>query len=99
MPRTLPIEPRFTFQRVGNEVAVYDSQSGAVSFLNQTAADILERIQAGNTVESIAVWLHGQYPEVGLDRARGDVVACCQQLFELGLISRPPKGNQDGDSA
>lgn len=85
----LDMTPRFEFQPLGDEVAVYDAKTGSVHFLNATAAEILRETLAGRSPNEVIDRLHGQFPDVALDRITADVETCLRQLHERNLLETP----------
>lgn len=82
--------PRFETQELGNELAVYDNQSGDLHVLNEIAALVYKSTIRGRTLEEIALDVSGRWPDIQPDRVRTDVTSVLDQLVASGLITRDP---------
>lgn len=76
-------DERFHLQRVGDEWALHDRQTGELHLLNHTAAMIHLLRAKGRTVEEIVRCLRERYPDVSPDQLRNDVDLTLKKLTSL----------------
>ena len=76
-------DERFHLQRVGDEWALHDRQTGELHLLNHTAAMVFEWKVKGKTVEEIVRCLRERYPDVSPDQLRNDVDLTLKRLTSL----------------
>ena len=83
--RSFRIPEAVLSRRIGDELLVFDPVSGLYHVLNDTGADIWERLDRGEELATIASALAAHY-EVDAETARADVLAIIARLEEAKLI-------------
>lgn len=72
-------------QSVGKELLILDQDAGKIHQLNETAALIWRKCEAGLSAQQVAQFLVDSY-EIGEEVATKDVVATLENLQALNLI-------------
>ena len=72
-------------QSVGDELLILDQAAGRIHQLNETAALIWRKCEAGLSAQEVAQALVESY-DIGEEAAAKDVVATLEQLQALDLI-------------
>jgi hypothetical protein len=85
-PKVYPMSERFDTQWVGLELAVHDRQTGAVHFLNRTAAFVWERRRAAVATDAIVDELGNRHPQIPRAQIAADVEAAATELQRLELL-------------
>jgi len=78
--------------KVHDGYVIYDEASARVTFLNPTAAAVLELCHGGAALEAITEAMREAFhlPEA----PRSDVAACLESLLQLGLVEIVPQRSQ-----
>ncbi len=74
-----------TIQTVGKELLILDQRAGLIHQLNETAALIWQKCEAGHTPQEMAQCLAENY-EIGEEVAAMEVVVTLQKLRTLNLV-------------
>lgn len=77
---------RWETQRLGDELAVYDSKTGSVHVLNQVAGTIWEETRKGKSREEILKLLVAQFPQVEHAGLATDLDRTLEELKTLELL-------------
>lgn len=77
---------RFEYQKIGNEGAILDRETGDLHLLNEAALDILTLAQNGLDSGAIIESLRRQHQDVDEDVLSRDVSATLAELKKLGIF-------------
>lgn len=78
---------RYRKQRVGKDVAVYDSETGDVHVLNESALTVWNLLQKGGVFDDAVAVLANTYPDYPVESVRRDTLEVIRQLEALGLLT------------
>lgn len=79
------VECRILRRPDGEEVVLFDPESGAIHSLNSSGRFIFDLCDGSCTIHEITEALKAKY-EIDPDRARQEVLAFLQKMGDLGLI-------------
>ena len=74
-----------------DETIIFHAERNQFTVLNHTAAFVWERLHAPQSTEELAAALVGEYLDVGIELARGDVARTLQELQSLALVEPAPE--------